>query len=44
MLRQCKNDELRVDIRTLADGFARAIDRKTAHIDLLLQVRKQLGE
>ena len=38
ILRQCKNEDLRVDVRTLVDGFSRALDRKTAHIDLLLQV------
>ncbi len=43
ILRQCKNEDLRVDVRTLVDGFSRALDRKTAHIDLLLQVSRSVG-
>ncbi len=43
ILRQCKNEDLRVDVRTLVDGFSRALDRKTAHIDLLLQVGRSVA-
>ena len=41
ILRQCKNDELKTDVQTLREGFSRALDKKNAHIKLLM---KELNE